>query len=110
LPHRSVCGGRGWHPPCSRQPEAIEQQFAEFNLDEISSIMAKAFAHYREKNFGGYAWNHELDTFTPDEKARLPLAMADLSFKIEAAVNEDPAAATAQLLAARWMELVENRT
>jgi hypothetical protein len=36
--------------------------------------------------------------------------MADLSFKIEAAVNEDPTAATGQLPAARWMELVENRT
>jgi hypothetical protein len=36
--------------------------------------------------------------------------MADLSFKIEAALDEDPAGATGQALAARWMELMESRT
>jgi DNA-binding transcriptional MerR regulator len=91
-------------------PEAVQQQFAEFDFEEISRFVAAAFAAYRVKRFGEMPWNKELNTFTPEEKARFPLAVADLSFKLEAAAGEDPAGKTAQALAARWMELMESRT
>jgi len=95
-------------------PEAVQQQFAEFDLKEISRFVAAAFTAHRARRYGDLPWNKELDTFTAEEKARFPLAMTDLSFKIAAALaenpGEDPASKTAQILAARWMEIVESRT
>ena len=91
-------------------PDAVQNQFSEFKLYEISQFIAKAFAAYRSKHYGEIVWVKELDSFTLEEKERFPLATVDLSFKIEESHDNDPAGETAQALAARWMEVIESRT
>jgi DNA-binding transcriptional MerR regulator len=91
-------------------PVAMQNQFAGFGLDEISAFISKAFAFYRKNYYGDIVCAEELDGFTPQEKERPGLAAVDLYFKIERALDRDPASETGQALAARWMELVESKT
>jgi len=91
-------------------PDAVQKQFAEFDLSDISQFIASAFATYRRKHYGDIFWERELEPFTVEEKERLPLASVDLYFKIDEALDEDPARENGQALAARWMELIESRT
>jgi hypothetical protein len=91
-------------------PDAVQKQFAEFDLSDISQFIAGAFAAYRRKHYGDVVWVRELESFTVEEKERLPLASVDLYFKIDEALDEDPTCDNGQALAARWMELIESRT
>ena len=91
-------------------PAAVQKQFSEFHLDEISGFIAGAFASYRKKHYGEIVWVRDLDGFTPEEKDRPTLAVVDLYFKIDKCLGEDAGGETAQGLAARWMELIESRT
>jgi hypothetical protein len=79
-------------------------------MDEISRFIGRAFDSYRRKHYGDIVWAKELESIAPEERERVPLAMADLYFKIEEALDQDPHGQTGQALAARWMELVESRT
>ncbi len=85
-------------------PDAVQSQFSEFKLYEISQFIAGAFAAYRRKHYGEIVWVKELDSFTLEEKERFPLAALDVSFKIEESHDTDPSGETGQALAARWME------
>jgi len=91
-------------------PAEAQNQFSEFNMDEISRFIGRAFAFYRRKHYGDIVWAKELESIAPEERERLPLAMADLYFKIEESLDQDPHGQTGQALGARWMELVESRT
>jgi DNA-binding transcriptional MerR regulator len=89
-------------------PEVIQNRFSGFNLKEISGFMTRAFGAYRKKHFGDFVWEAELQQFTPEDRERMPLATADLYFKIEKTLDQDPAGEAGQALAARWMELLES--
>jgi DNA-binding transcriptional MerR regulator len=91
-------------------PGEVQDRFSGFDLGRISAFIAAAFASYRRKHFGEIVWTRELEPFTPEERERLPLSMADLSFRIDESLENDPGGETGQALAARWMELVESRT
>ncbi len=91
-------------------PEAVRAQFSGVDFDAISRFIAAAFRCYRTRHYGEVVWEKELDAFAEEEKQRLPLAMADLWFKMEASSAEKPSSEKAQELATRWMELVESRT
>lgn len=91
-------------------PEEVQQKFTGLDLDRISEFAKEAFGAYRQDRFGRWSWGDELTTFSPAERERFPLAIADLYFRIDGAIDEDPTSAVGQALAARWMELVESRT
>jgi MerR family transcriptional regulator, thiopeptide resistance regulator len=91
-------------------PAAAQDQFSEFDFVAISEFVAKAFGAYRKRRFGDIVWVRDLDGFKAEEKERFTLATVDLFFKIDEALDEDPAGENSQALAARWMELVESRT
>jgi MerR family transcriptional regulator, thiopeptide resistance regulator len=91
-------------------PAAVQSQFSDFNLVEISTFMGNAFASYRKKHYGDIVWVKDLEPFTPEERERLPLGSVDLYFKIQESLEKDPASESVQALAARWMELLESRT
>ena len=55
-------------------------------------------------------WGEDFAGFSAEDRERFPVALADLYFKIEGALDTDPGSETGQALAARWMELVESRT
>ena len=91
-------------------PAAVQDQLSEFDLVAISEFVAKAFGACRKRRFGDIVWVSDLDGFKAEEKERFTLATVDLYFKIDEALDEDPAGENGQALAARWMELVESRT
>jgi MerR family transcriptional regulator, thiopeptide resistance regulator len=96
-------------------PDAVQSQFAEFDLDAISAFIGEAFAAFRMRHFGEIAWSPELEPLLTEEAggmglASVGLASVDLAFKIEDALDQDPSGDRAQALAARWMEVVENKT
>jgi MerR family transcriptional regulator, thiopeptide resistance regulator len=91
-------------------PAAVQDQFSEFDLLAISGFIVKAFGAYRKRRFGDIVWVRDLDAFKTEEKERFTLATVDLYFKIDEALDQDPAGETGQALAARWMEVVESRT
>ncbi len=100
---------KAWHDR-SYWPAEVQNRFSGFDLGRISAFIAAAFASYRRKHFGEIVWTRELELFAPGERERLPLAMADISFRIEESLDDDPGGEAGQALAARWMELVESRT
>jgi len=79
-------------------------------MDEISRFIGRTFACYRKKHYRDIVWAKDLESITPEERERVPLAQADLYFKIEESLESNPDGETGQALAARWMELVESRT
>ena len=81
-----------------------------FDLTAISEFIAKALGAYRKRRFGDVVWVRDLDGFAAEEKERFTLATVDLFFKIDEALDDDPAGENGQALAARWMELIESRT
>jgi DNA-binding transcriptional MerR regulator len=91
-------------------PTAMQDQFSEFSLDEISDFIAGAFAAYRKAHYGEIVSARDLDVFSNEEKQCFPLASIDLYFKIEESLDEEAGGNAAQALAARWMELIECRT
>jgi TipAS antibiotic-recognition domain len=68
-------------------PATMQSQFSEFNLDEISKLIERAFRPYRRTCFGQIVWVEALKTFSPGDRERSPLAGVDLHFKIEEALN-----------------------
>jgi len=91
-------------------PEEVQGRYAEFDLRQISAFMKSAFAAYRTRRFGDFAWTAELASFTAKEKEQRLLATVDLNLRIGNALQEDPEGEAGQALAARWMELVESCT
>jgi len=100
---------RAWHDR-KYWPEEVQSRFEGLPLDRISRFMAAAFAARRRALYGEIRWEKDLDCFTAEEKERTTLAMVDLHFKIAATCDQDPRSDTAQLLAARWLELIESGT
>jgi MerR family transcriptional regulator, thiopeptide resistance regulator len=91
-------------------PEAAQQRLSAFDLHEISAFIVRAFASYRQRNYGDPPVAKNLEQFPPEDRERLPLASANLYLTLAESLDENPAGEKAQALAARWMELVESNT
>ena len=94
-------------------PADMQQQRASFNLEKITSFISEAIAGYRKKYYSEEAWAKLMERrrqFTPEARAELSRAWAQLFRDVQAALDEDPAGEKGQALAVRWNELSDRAT
>jgi MerR family transcriptional regulator, thiopeptide resistance regulator len=91
-------------------PAALRQELELFQFKKIVAFIGKANAAYGTKYFSEDALRKRMDLASAPGSAERAAAWSVLHQDVRAALGEDPGSEKAQVLARRWMELVEEST
>jgi MerR family transcriptional regulator, thiopeptide resistance regulator len=91
-------------------PPTIRRQLEIFKFEKVTAFVGKASAAYGKKYFSEDALRKRLELSSAPGSAERAVAWNALHEDVRAALGEDPGSEKAQILAKRWMELVEAST
>jgi DNA-binding transcriptional MerR regulator len=91
-------------------PPTLKLRIAEFKLEEVTEFIKQSAISSGKKYFSEQAWStwRALRNRSPEEFSRSWQARVDLFRDIESALGTSPAGKTAQALARRWMEQLDD--
>jgi DNA-binding transcriptional MerR regulator len=96
-PEARMCAPAAWLDRAN-WPASLNKRFEEFQLDEFTRFLSRAAVAARKRYFSDDVWAKlDVRNFTSYWQER-----TDLFAEIEASLDEDPAGATGQRLAAKW--------